>query len=60
MSTQTVKLIKPWGLNPKGALITPPEGVAVELIRSGRAEAVSAELDKTDDKKSPKDSKGKK
>jgi hypothetical protein len=40
MASKKLKLIKPWGLNPKGAIIEPPESVASLLIQSGRAEAV--------------------
>ena len=43
MLTQTVRLIKPWLLHPKGKLLTLNGGVAGELIRSGRAEAVQPE-----------------
>lgn len=38
--TRKVRLLKPWGLHAKGAVIDPPVPVAAELIRSGRAEAV--------------------
>ena len=42
MSTQ-VRLIKPYSLHSKGELLTLPPGIAGELIRTGRAEAVTPE-----------------
>ena len=32
-----VKMLKPWGLSKPGDVIDPPDGVAIELIQSGRA-----------------------
>lgn len=40
MASQTIRLIKPYSLHGKGAVLTLDPGVAGELIRSGRAEAV--------------------
>lgn len=58
MADQTIELIKPWGLNPKGALISPPANIAAELIRSGRARAVDPDQETAQDKKSQKGKKG--
>lgn len=35
-----VRMLKPWGLSKAGDVIDPPDGVAIELIQTGRAEAV--------------------
>jgi hypothetical protein len=40
METKQVQLVKPWGLNPKGEIVTPPVVIADLLIQSGRAKAV--------------------
>jgi hypothetical protein len=44
MADQVIELIKPWGLNPAGALISPPANIATELIRAGRAKAIEQEV----------------
>jgi len=40
MADQKVRLIKPWGLHVAGEQFTVTDSIAVELIKSGRAEAV--------------------
>jgi len=42
METQTVKLIKPWGLHPKGEQFEVASAIAELLIQSGRAELMRA------------------
>lgn len=47
---QTIRLIKPYSLHAKGKLLTLAPGIAGELIRTGRAELVTPEPPKTEEK----------
>ncbi len=46
MATKTIKLIKPYSLHSKGAVLSIDEGLAHALISSGRAEALEQEAPK--------------
>lgn len=41
-----IKMLKPWGFSNPGDVIDPPRGVAIELIKAGRAVEVKDEEEK--------------
>lgn len=41
-----IKMIKPWGFSKVDDIIDPPRGVAIELIKAGRAVEVIEEEEK--------------
>ena len=41
-----IKMLKPWGFSNPGDVIDPPYGVAIELIKAGRAVEVKEEEEK--------------
>lgn len=42
-----IKMIKPWGFSKVDDIIDPPRGVAIELIKAGRAVEVKDEESKS-------------